>query len=277
MPHLMPCTLLLVLFAGLAQSVPVPQLTIAEFQSRGRSLADPSPLVSESYASVRRQGKKGSSEIIKFPTLEVRNPSDLKFASPVQKTAFAAGPVYKSNNELSTKDIEEKITQINAAEIIGSEEQILGSMLSKEVMEEVEDLTDIAAAEIAAEEIAEEIDELTDILATEIAAKEAAEEIDELTNILATEIAAEEAAEEIDELTDILATEIAAEEVAEEINEITDIEAPEIIAEEVAEEVAKEVFGEMIEFEIGSKKGNEQEENSDLIDFGDITEVLLLS
>ena len=97
--------------------------------------------------------------------------------------------------------------------------------------------------------------------------------MDELTNILATEIAAEEAAEEIDELTDILATEIAAEEVAEEINEITDIEAAEIIAEEVA----KEVVGEMIEFEIGSKKGNEQEENSDLIDFGDITEVLLLS
>ena len=60
------------------------QLTIAEFQSRGRSLADPSPLVSESYASVRRQGKKGSSEIIKFPTLEVRNPSELTFASPVQ-------------------------------------------------------------------------------------------------------------------------------------------------------------------------------------------------
>jgi len=262
MPHLMPCTLLLVLFAGLAQSGPLPQLTIAEFQSRGRSLADPSPLVSEPYASIRRQGRKGSSEIIKFPTLEVRNPNELLFASPVQKTAFAAGPVYKSNNELSTQDIEEKITQINTAEIIGREEQILGSMLTKEMMEEVEELTDIAAAEIAAEEIAEEIDELTDILATEIAA--------------------EEVAEEINELTDIIGVEIAVEEVAEEINEITDIEAAEIVAEEVADEVV----GEMIELEIGSLNGSEQEEtesenegsgNIPTIDFGDITEVLLLS
>ena len=86
--------------------------------------------------------------------------------------------MYKSNNELSTQDIEEKITQINTAEIIGREEQILGSMLTKEMMEEVEELTDIAAAEIAAEEIAKEIDELTDIAAAEIAAEEIAEEID---------------------------------------------------------------------------------------------------
>merc|ERR1712192_374642 len=117
---------------GLASSAPLPQLTLSQFQSRGRSLADPSPLVSESYATVRRQGRKDSSEVIKFPTLEVRNPNELGFASPVQNTGFAAGPVYKSSNELSTKDIELKIKLINAAEIIVKEEELLASVVNSE-------------------------------------------------------------------------------------------------------------------------------------------------
>ena len=194
----------------------------------------------------------------------------------LQKTAFAAGPVYRSNNELSTKDIEEKITQINAAEIIGREEQILGSMLTKEMMEEVEDLTDIAAAEIAAEEIAEEIEEFTDIAAAEIAAQEVAEEINELTNVVAAEMAAEEVAEEINELTNIAAAEIAANEIAKEVNK-----------------VAKEVESDMAELDIDSMDGSDdqKEDNSSTIfkdtesvnegsgnvptiDFGNITEVV---
>merc|ERR1711874_871290 len=77
-----------------------------------------------------------------------------------QKTAFAAGPVYVSSNAFSTKDIEQKIKEINAAEIINKEEEILESVLEKEEAEEVEELVDIAAAEIAAEEIAEELVEL---------------------------------------------------------------------------------------------------------------------
>ena len=194
----------------------------------------------------------------------------------LQKTAFAAGPVYRSNNELSTKDIEEKITQINAAEIIGREEQILGSMLTKEMMEEVEDLTDIAAAEIAAEEIAEEIEEFTDIAAAEIAAQEVAEEINELTNVVAAEMAAEEVAEEINELTNIAAAEIAANEIAKEVNK-----------------VAKEVESDMAELDIDSMDDSDkQKENNDsnivedtesvnegsgnvpTVDFGNITEVV---
>ena len=76
---------------------------------------------------MRRQGRKGSSEITKFPTLEVRNPTGLTFSGPVQGRpkevtrivinnlflqlkAFAAGPVYRSSNELSTKDKREDQT-----------------------------------------------------------------------------------------------------------------------------------------------------------------------
>ena len=73
----------------------------------------------------------------------------------VQNTAFAAGPVYKSSNELSTKDIEAKIKMINAAEVIVKEEQLLESVVNSEEEKEIEELTDIAAAEIVAEELAE--------------------------------------------------------------------------------------------------------------------------
>ena len=65
--------------------------------------------------------------------------------------------MYKSSNELSTTDIEEKIKEINAAEVIVKEEQILETLLEEEIEREIDELTDIAASEIVAEEIAEEI------------------------------------------------------------------------------------------------------------------------
>lgn len=269
-----PVTFSLVMsLASMSLSSPLPQLTSEQFHSRARSLEDPvSPLVSQSYATVRRQGRKGSSEVIKFPTLEVRDPNELTFSSPVQKTAFAAGPVYISSNSLSTKDIEEKIKEINAAEVINKEEEILEAALGKEEAEEIEELVDIAAAEIAAEEVAEEI----------------AEEIDELTNIAAAEIVAEEIAEEINELTKIGEAEV----MAKEIDELTNIAAAEIVAEELAEEIGDE----LVELEIGSQEvtteavesdvlnttedsqsTNSEEGSGDVptIDFGDIMEVVL--
>jgi len=218
--------------AGLAASVPLPQLTLEEFQSRGRSLEAPIVLVSQPYATVRRQGRMGSSQNIKFPTLEVRDPNELTFASPIQNIAFAAGPVYKSNNEVSTKDIEAKIKEINAAEVIAKEEEVL----EEELEIEIDELTDIAAAEIVAEEI-----EAAEIIAEEIA----------------EEIVKEEIEKEIDELTDIMAAEIVAEEINEEILEL-EVESltglPELIEE----------------FEVEEGSGNVP-----VIDFGDIMEVIL--
>ena len=88
------------------------------------------------------------------------------------------------SNELSTNDIEEKIKQINAAEVIGKEEQLLENIAAEEVEEEIDELTDIAAAEIVAEEIAEERDELTDIEAAEIVGQEIANELVEEMSLL---------------------------------------------------------------------------------------------
>ena len=65
--------------------------------------------------------------------------------------------MYKSNNELSTKNIEEKIKQINAADVVVKEEKRLESLVVEEIEREIDELTDIAAAEIVAEEIAEDI------------------------------------------------------------------------------------------------------------------------
>merc|ERR1719186_2241348 len=127
----------LLFLAGLTASVPLPQLTLEQFQARGRSLEAPAVLVSEPYATVRRQGRKGSLQNIKFPTLEVRDPNELTFSSPIQNIAFAAGPVYQSSNELSTTDIEEKIKEINAAEVIVKEEQILETLLEEEIEREI--------------------------------------------------------------------------------------------------------------------------------------------
>jgi len=266
---------LLISLASMVTSSPLPQLTSEQFHSRARSLdGEVNPLVSQSYATVRRQGRKGSSEVIKFPTLEVRDPNELSFSSPVQKTAFAAGPVYVSSNALSTKDIEQKIKEINAVEVINKEEQILESVLGKDEAKEVEELVDIAAAEIAAEEvaeeIAEEIDELTDIAAAEIVAEEIAEELNELTKIGEAEVAIEK---EIDELTDIAAAEIVAEELAEEIDE--ELLGLEIGSQEVTDEVKENNNSNIIE---DSDSTNDEEGSGDVpkIDFGDIMEVVLL-
>lgn len=67
--------------------------------------------------------------------------------------------------------------QINKAEVIVKEEQILENIAAEEVEEEIYELTDSAVAEIVAKDIAEEVDELTDITAGEIVAEEIAEEL----------------------------------------------------------------------------------------------------
>merc|ERR1712027_2018 len=174
----------------------------------------------------------------------VRDPNELTFSSPVQKTAFAAGPVYISSNSLSTKDIEEKIKEINAAEVINKEEEILEAALGKEKAEQIEEIVDIAAAEIAAEEVAEEI----------------AEEINELTKIGEAEVIAKE----IDELTNIAAAEIVGDELAE-----LEIGSQEVTTEAVESDVLNTTED--------SQSTNSEEGSGDVptIDFGDIMEVVL--
>ena len=53
-------------------------LTEEQFQQKSsRGLDVPSVRISKSYASVRRQGDGGSSNLISFPALSVRDPEEL--------------------------------------------------------------------------------------------------------------------------------------------------------------------------------------------------------
>merc|ERR1711910_97066 len=158
---------LMMLMIASASALPFPQLTEEQFSARARSLDKPNNvLITNGYTQVRRQGRMGAQDNIKFPTLEVRNPNELS-RGPVQEKLFARGPVYKQ----STADIEEKIREINKAVQAKIEEQEKKLEEEEEpTVEEVEQvidtLTDLAAIEVVAEEMAEAAliaDELEDV------------------------------------------------------------------------------------------------------------------
>merc|ERR1719331_3115886 len=198
---------LLVLFLASASALPFPQLTEEQFSARARSLDEPQPvLITNSYTQVRRQGRMGAQDNIKFPTLEVRNPNELS-RGPVQNKLFTRGPVYKK----STADIEEKIREINLAveAKIEEQEKKLQEEPTVEQGEEVIDtLTDLAAIMAdEMEEVEEGIAEMVDLKVVDIG-----------------EMVAEEIAEEIEE------------EIVEQVKE----ELVELVEELVMEEMVKE-------------------------------------
>merc|ERR1712107_842834 len=138
--------------------------------------------ITNSYTQVRRQGRMGAQDNIKFPTLEVRNPNELS-RGPVQEKLFAKGPVYKQ----STADIEEKIREINKAveaKIEEQEKKLEEEPTVEEVEQVIDTLTDLAAIEVVAEEEAD-ITGLVDMKVIDIeksvaeaVAEEIAEEIE---------------------------------------------------------------------------------------------------
>merc|ERR1711953_1094476 len=261
-------TSLLVLFIASTSSLPFPQLTEEQFSARARSLDEPNNVfITNSYTQVRRQGRMGAQDNIKFPTLEVRNPNELS-RGPVQEKLFAKGPVYKQ----STADIEEKIREINKAveaKIEEQEKKLEEEPTVEEVEQVINTLTDLAAIEVVAEEMAEAAliaDELEDV------------EVEVLVD-------PEEEEEDITGLVDMKAIDIeksvaeaVAEEIAEEIEEELEEEAEELVEEEVLEEMVKEavidlaeaeaVEDNIVESEVTTVQPSEEE-----VDFGDITEV----
>lgn len=269
-------TSLLVLFIASTSALPFPQLTEEQFSARARSLDEPNNVfITNSYTQVRRQGRMGAQDNIKFPTLEVRNPNELS-RGPVQEKLFARGPVYKQ----STADIEEKIREINKAveAKIEEQEKKLEEEPTVEEMEQVIDtLTDLAAIEVVAEEMAEAAliaDELEDVEVEVLVDPE--EEEEDITGLVdmkvidiekpVAEATAEEIAEEIEEELE--------EEIVEEVKE----EAEELVEEEVLEEMVKEAVidlaeAEAVEDNIVESEVTTVEPSEEEVDFGDITEV----
>jgi len=269
-------TSLLVLFIASTSALPFPQLTEEQFSARARSLDEPNNVfITNSYTQVRRQGRMGAQDNIKFPTLEVRNPNELS-RGPVQEKLFARGPVYKQ----STADIEEKIREINKAveaKIEEQEKKLEEEPTVEEVEEVIDTLTDLAAIEVVAEEIAEAAllaDELEDVEVEVLVDPE--EEEGDITGLVdmkvidieksVAEAVAEEIAEEIEEELE--------EEIVEEVKE----EAEELVEEEVLEEMVKEAVidlaeAEAVEDNIVESEVTTVEPSEEEVDFGDITEV----
>jgi len=269
-------TSLLVLFIASTSSLPFPQLTEEQFSARARSLDEPNNVfITNSYTQVRRQGRMGAQDNIKFPTLEVRNPNELS-RGPVQEKLFAKGPVYKQ----STADIEEKIREINKAveaKIEEQEKKLEEEPTVEEVEEVIDTLTDLAAIEVVAEEMAEAAliaDELEDVEVEVLVDPE--EEEEDITGLVdmkvidieksVAEAVAEEIAEEIEEELE--------EEIVEEVKE----EAEELVEEEVLEEMVKEAVidlaeAEAVEDNIVESEVTTVEPSEEEVDFGDITEV----
>jgi len=269
-------TSLLVLFIASTSSLPFPQLTEEQFSARARSLDEPNNVfITNSYTQVRRQGRMGAQDNIKFPTLEVRNPNELS-RGPVQEKLFARGPVYKQ----STADIEEKIREINKAveaKIEEQEKKLEEEPTVEEVEQVIDTLTDLAAIEVVAEEMAEAAliaDELEDVEVEVLVDPE--EEEGDITGLVdmkvidieksVAEAVAEEIAEEIEEELE--------EEIVEEVKE----EAEELVEEEVLEEMVKEAVidlaeAEAVEDNIVESEVTTVEPSEEEVDFGDITEV----
>jgi len=269
-------TSLLVLFIASTSALPFPQLTEEQFSARARSLDEPNNVfITNSYTQVRRQGRMGAQDNIKFPTLEVRNPNELS-RGPVQEKLFARGPVYKQ----STADIEEKIREINKAveaKIEEQEKKLEEEPTVEEVEEVIDNLTDLAAIEVVAEEMAEAAliaDELEDVEVEVLVDPE--EEEEDITGLVdmkvidieksVAEAVAEEIAEEIEEELE--------EEIVEEVKE----EAEELVEEEVLEEMVKEAVidlaeAEAVEDNIVESEVTTVEPSEEEVDFGDITEV----
>jgi len=269
-------TSLLVLFIASTSALPFPQLTEEQFSARARSLDEPNNVfITNSYTQVRRQGRMGAQDNIKFPTLEVRNPNELSRGS-VQEKLFARGPVYKQ----STADIEEKIREINKAveaKIEEQEKKLEEEPTVEEVEQVIDTLTDLAAIEVVAEEMAEAAliaDELEDVEVEVLVDPE--EEEEDITGLVdmkvidieksVAEAVAEEIAEEIEEELE--------EEIVEEVKE----EAEELVEEEVLEEMVKEAVidlaeAEAVEDNIVESEVTTVEPSEEEVDFGDITEV----
>jgi len=176
----------ILLLAATSLAVPLPQgLTEEQFQQKSsRGLDVPSVRISKSYASVRRQGDGGSSNLISFPALSVRDPEELA-PDFSQKFKSSVGPVFKP---VEKSRIEDEIRKINEAEVEARE------IVEKALEEEIELEEEFAEAEEASGDDALEV--LSDILAEEIVEDEM-EKLDELTDLAAIEMVAEEALDEI--------------------------------------------------------------------------------
>eukprot|EP00092_Neocalanus_flemingeri_P030866 GFUD01033520.1.p1 GENE.GFUD01033520.1~~GFUD01033520.1.p1 ORF type:complete len:725 (+),score=247.58 GFUD01033520.1:133-2307(+) len=164
--------LLLSVLATPSHAVPLPQkqLTLSQFRADGRRSLEPINnfvLISPSYRQVRRQGRKGESLPIQFPTLKVRDPNELNFAAKLLEHEDS-GPVFENSNSLSTEDIESKIREINVAIEAGTEVPEVAQATEREkIIDSLEELELLSTIEPEDENVSEDIDKEPEEFLTE--------------------------------------------------------------------------------------------------------------
>lgn len=240
----------LTLLVGFSLGHPRPQeLTLRDFAADvrpngARSLGEEDiqeVLISSPYRNIRRQGRKGETNRIKFPTLTVENPNILAIGNPIQKVTNANGPVF--NNNLSTKDIETKIKEINKKE----EEKIFvqnePENRAKQIVKDIELLEEVSLLEQIIEleqEVDEELIEIGSInLTPEIAQSDvlyndSETEDDIISDVLYTDDAPEEIVIPVIVEEDNLEVSF----IDEPIVDMIDIKIPALVAFEDEEQVA---------------------------------------
>eukprot|EP00092_Neocalanus_flemingeri_P057232 GFUD01067961.1.p1 GENE.GFUD01067961.1~~GFUD01067961.1.p1 ORF type:complete len:725 (-),score=239.04 GFUD01067961.1:13-2187(-) len=164
--------LLLSVLATPSHAVPLPQkqLTLSQFRADGKRSLEPINnfvLISPSYRQVRRQGRKGESLPIQFPTLKVRDPNDLNLAAKLLEHEDS-GPVFENSNSLSTEDIESKIREINVAIEAETEVPAVAQTTEREeIIESLEELELLSTIEPEDENVSEDIDKEPEEFLTE--------------------------------------------------------------------------------------------------------------
>eukprot|EP00092_Neocalanus_flemingeri_P080777 GFUD01100804.1.p1 GENE.GFUD01100804.1~~GFUD01100804.1.p1 ORF type:complete len:713 (-),score=236.27 GFUD01100804.1:6-2144(-) len=164
--------LLLSVLATPSHAVPLPQkqLTLSQFRADGKRSLEPINnfvIISSSYRQVRRQGRKGESLPIQFPTLKVRDPNELNFAAKLLEHEDS-GPVFENSNSLSTEDIESKIREINVAFEAETEAPGVAQTTKKEeIIESLEELELLSTIEPEDENVSEDVDKEPEEFLTE--------------------------------------------------------------------------------------------------------------
>merc|ERR1719369_1623170 len=258
---------LLLLLSTNTQALPFPQLTAEQFSARARSLDFPPPekvFIVNGYSNVRRQGRMGSQENIKYPQLVVKDPNEL-LGGYSKNSLLTNGPVFDKESKEekeSTARIQEQINAVNddlINKLEAVEHKLKEDLEAFEEVSEVEEVHDVGKLVAALEEVDGvqeliDIEKLTDIAAAEIVAEELAQNIESIVDLKVSDEALKKDAEdmahiiidsEIEQLTkEIVENKI--EEMAEIQSEVEDVALAKEIIKEEAEEIEANLVAEAV-------------------------------
>merc|ERR1711962_821063 len=276
-PTMIPLLLNCLVSVSTTSALPFPQLTAEQFSARARSLDFPPPekvFIVNGYSNVRRQGRMGSQENIKYPQLVVKDPNEL-LGGYSKNSLLTNGPVFDKESKEekeSTARIQEQINAVNddlINKLEAVEQKLKEDLEAFEEVSEIEEVHDVGKLVAALEEVDGvqeliDIKKLTDIAAAEIVAEELAENIESIVDLKVSDEALKKEAEDVARIVIDSEVEQLIQEIVE--NEVEDVAIAEEMIKEEAEEIeadlVAEAVTEMVEIFIENDKVKSDEEES---------------